>query len=432
MLLTAQQQLLAVLLFWACFLLLAAFILRQVCSVFGVDMPSYTRGVLAVLVSGGLAWFTFDLSAYGILLAMKDVVPVPPGYTYANWLREPLALKWHVLGKVPMVRYLPIVFALCVAGVAQVALFRLQVTFRIGLVMFAVQWGVNFVAFFLLTFAFQTALAGLQMVAPPAPDQASAPRPGEAQGQKEGLESLKQQVDEQVRRWWAEVQPHLEPVKEALGPLARLLPQPVRDFLDRGGWGIVIGVLGFLALMWVLSVLRRVVKALRRPRRRRKKPKATGAVRREDLIRLGEGYTEPGPRQVTVNGIQARLRLVVLAPANRETGEVRPDAADHVLDWIKAGLSEVAASDYPGVRVWPLMYSEGAFAAAFAGAVPIPERAGLRSHWVLVSGTVSMGLHKLHVGLVLNAEEPNTLRHVIIPAEQWTTVLGIEKSAALV
>jgi hypothetical protein len=224
----------------------------------------------------------------------------------------------------------------------------------------------------------------------------------------------------------------LQPVKEALEPLERLLPQPVRDFLDRGGWGILIGVLGFLALMWLLSVVRRLVKALRRPRRRRKKRKPAGTLRREDLIRLGEGYTEPGPRQVTVNGMQARLRLVVLAPANREAGEVRPDMADHVLDWIKQGLSEVAASDYPGVRVWPAMYSEDAFASAFASQVPIPERAGLRSHWVLVSGTVSMGLHKLHVGLVLYAGEPSTLRHVAVSAERWTEVLGIEKSAALV
>ena len=114
----------------------------------------------------------------------------------------------------------------------------------------------------------------------------------------------------------------------------------------------------------------------------------------------------------------------------RQSGAFRPNQAmaDRVLDWIKPGLSEVTATDYPRVRLWPPFLSESGFATAFAANVAIPELKGERSHWVLVSGQVKMGKAVVHVGLAFYAEEANTLRNINVKGERWAGVLGVQKA----
>src|SRR5262245_20664499 len=106
--------------FWVVVVGVAAFILRNVCGLFRTYVPSWPRSVFMVLFVGPAAYLVFDLSAYLIFLSMQDVLlRVPPGYGYGDWFREPLLLKWQVIGMVPLVQYLPVILALCAAGVFQ-------------------------------------------------------------------------------------------------------------------------------------------------------------------------------------------------------------------------------------------------------------------------------------------------------------------------
>src|SRR5262249_34831950 len=150
------------------------------------------------------------------------------------------------------------------------------------------------------------------------------------------------------------------------------------------------------------------------------------AIEKVKLARLGEAYTEEGPRRPTVKGLPGRLRLVGLCQAARNTGELSEEMADRVLDWIKPGLAEVAACDYPRVCVWPPNYSAEGFAITVASHVLFPEPRGERSRWVLVTGRVKMGRALIHVCLGLYADEKNTLRQVKVRGERWQGVVGIQ------
>jgi hypothetical protein len=119
---------------------------------------------------------------------------------------------------------------------------------------------------------------------------------------------------------------------------------------------------------------------------------------------------------------------VVLSSGTRNTGGLSEEMVDRVLDWIKPGLSEVTASDYPRVRLWPPYYSFNGFATSLATNVAIPEPPGEKSHWVVVAGQVQMGRAVIHVGLALYADDPNTLRNLKVQGEQWLSVLGVKET----
>src|SRR5262249_7697520 len=122
--------------FWVVVVFVAAFILRIVCGLFQTYVPKWPRAVFMVLFVGPAAYLAFDLTSYVIFLSMQDVLlRVPPGYGYAEWFREPLLLKWKVIGMVPLVQYLPVVVGLCTAGVFQTVTLDLQIPFRKALVM---------------------------------------------------------------------------------------------------------------------------------------------------------------------------------------------------------------------------------------------------------------------------------------------------------
>src|SRR5262249_39640907 len=90
---------------------------------------------------------------------------------------------------------------------------------------------------------------------------------------------------------------YLDDMKEELAPFTAHLPEPVRNFLDRGGWWVVLGGCAFLALLWLRSLLRRLRGAIRKPKKRKKKGRRAGAAPvplKEDLKWIGEGYTRSG------------------------------------------------------------------------------------------------------------------------------------------
>ena len=417
--------------YWVVMLVLCAFFLRLACSLCRVDMPSWRRAFVAVVVVSFLAYLTFDFTAYLVMRSMSDVlIQVPPGYGYNHWFREPFALKWHIINHAGPLRYLPFIFGLCAAGVLQVIVLQAEVTFRFGLLIAALQWGGTVVAGYVVSLLFGVALSGVGWTGQPG----AAPQPTAPQVAPQQPEGAGQPVQDQLRgvgeNLKAYANSHLAELKEDLGPITRHLPEPVLAFLDGGGWWGVLGVGVILALLWLRWLVRKLGGAVSRPRKKKKKPrtKSVTVKLKESLRQIGEAYTEEGPKRLTVRGLPARLRLVVLSSGTRKTGGLSEEMVDRVLDWIKPGLAEATASDYPRVRLWPPFYSFDGFATALAANITIPEPKGEKSHWVVVAGQVKMGLAVIHVGLALYADDPNTLRNLKVPGEQWLSVLGVKET----
>lgn len=421
------SALLLTVLYWAVLAVIVAFLLRATCGMFGEETPSFRRAVVLTVVITAAVYFTFDLSGYGFARFMQDPslgFVLPPDYSYLNWLKEPLWLKWHILGLVPMIRYLPIVFALCVGGVVEVIL--LKVPFRMGGMIFFLQSVLTLTAMALLDLTFKTVLGfTVQAVQPPADARANPfqPPPGRA-----GMPAEPSKWTPYLQKWqefWqpihARLDPHLEPFKEEVRPLTQYLPVPVQDFLDQGGWWLVFAGLLIFGLIFV----RRLWKRLRRALRRKRPEKPKRDPRHEDLKFLAETFTEPGPRMMAVRGLVGRLRLLLMAPAGRGGPPLRPEIADTLLEWIKPGLGEILSYDYPRVRIWGQQYSFSGFQQAFRQHVPVAGKRGQRSRWLLVAGTTAVGRQTIHVGLAVMTEERNSIGFIDVPDGKWHEIIDM-------
>jgi hypothetical protein len=465
--------------YWLLMVVIAAFFLRMACSICRMNLPTWRRSFISVLLVTFLAYLVFDFTGYLVMRSLQDIkIQVPPGYGYHLWFREPIGLKLAIISQGSFLRTMPFVFGLCAAGVLQVIVLQAQVTFRFGLLVFLMQWGATLVAGYIIALVMGVGLGAIGWTPQPppvakAPEQAQGPakskqpaarkgrqvaaRPKKTKGKKTAevpkapeetadhkadsqhasLQVIQHEVEGAVtasREFLADAgknlkeyaDSHLEEVKEDLAPVTERLPEPVQRFLDQGGWYVLFGVLALIILLWLRSILRRLAGAITRPRRKRKRRTAKGATNlKENLKQLGDSYTEEGPQQITVKGLPARLRLVVLSLGARNAGELTPEMTDRVLDWIKPGLAEVTSGDYPRVRVWPPFYSADGFAIAFATNVRIPEPKGEQSRWVLVAGQVRMGRAIIQVGLALYADEESTLRNLRVRGERWLDVLGV-------
>jgi hypothetical protein len=468
---------------WIPLIFLSAFFLRMACSFCQGELPSWTRSLISVVVVSFLAYLTFDFSAYMIMRSLDDVaVHIPEGYSYKLWFREPLALKWIIISQAGRLRYLPFVFALCAAGTLQVIILQASVTFRVGLVIVLLQWGATAVAGYIMTLLMGVALSEADKAQqatpvshPPAEvaqgkqkhkpatsgrhkaatrqlkgegkaktdqadksktdEEAASPsaEPTSLQVAKGRLEDATKSSREYAETAWKNLRTyadsHLDDLKEELGPVTERLPQPVQNFLEKGGWWAILGVLGFIALLWLRAILRRLGRAIVPSGTKKKRGAKSRRVKLTvDLSKLGRPENEAGSRRLTVKGVPARLRLVILSSGTKMSRGLNEDMVDRVLDWIKPGLALITGPDEPRVRLWPPFYSSQGFTSQIRGNVTIPEPKGKRSKWVVVSGRMTMGVTTLNVGLVLFADEPTTLRHISIPDEQWLGALGVKDS----
>ncbi len=213
----------------------------------------------------------------------------------------------------------------------------------------------------------------------------------------------------------------MDDLKKALSPISDSLPKEVRDFLDAGGWWLVLAVvaLALLLLMWAL--LERIGRALFGRR------SASLGDFEGDFQEFLAGYSAPtaaGKRRLTVYHLPARLALVVLAPAGTEVG--LDGAAAEVLDRVVPGLGAIATQDAARIRLWPPQLSQQGFSVAFQRRTQRPEPEGQPSHWVLVAGRAQIGRHAVLLGLGLRTDEPTTLGRLALAPHQWLDVLRIK------
>jgi hypothetical protein len=253
-------------LYWLLMIPIAIVVLFRVTAFWAEDGPGTLFGALRTIIVMGLAVFlTYDVSGYLFARMMQDPqlgIAFPPGYHYWNWVREPQSLKWHVLGFVPIIRYLPVMFALCAGAIVQVVLWKIP--FRTGMIVLLNQLVLDICAMAMLSLVFSFFI-GVQEGAKAHPRHAAG---GHANGRSvaapDGLHAMRQRIEglgaeegplvRRLWRRWESINKLLRPVYDRLQPAMRHLPLPARDFLTGGGWLIVIP--GAIALLWFWPSLR--------------------------------------------------------------------------------------------------------------------------------------------------------------------------------
>jgi hypothetical protein len=472
----STSAVIATIVFWALMVPISGYIFQNVCSMCGADFPTFRRAVLITVLVTAAAFFTFDGIGYGIVRASSDTINVnlPPDYHYGNWLREPLYLKWQVLGLIPLIgRLLPALIAACLAGTLYVLI--LAEPFRNCIAILAIQWTVNVVVMAVLSFALSNILRfvgpspspttspeaaqapGVSQVSPqaraatrPKPsrgrreprremakkktkEENASPAPAaDLQGALSGRESAEESSQGKLRQQLHELderfEPYIEPIKDAAAPYTQHLPEAVQEFLDDGGWWLVLLALIVVAGLWLRALWRRVRRVLfPRRHRGRRHPHDKESPLVIDLDLVGDAFTDPGPQQITVRDHPGRLRLVILAPSPSCVGELLPEMADSLLEWLHPGLAEILESDKPRQVVWPRHPSLDRFVQVFHKLVQIPEAKGRRTPWILISGSAHLGRQTVFLGLAVFLDKTDYKREIQVVREKWNEVIGLQK-----
>src|SRR5215471_6076497 len=94
--------------YWALMVPIAAYVLIRVNGFFIDDFPTtFLRAIGLVLATAAVMFVVYDLTGYAFVRLMEDPqvgYHVPQKYSYLDWLREPIGLKWQVLSALPFVR----------------------------------------------------------------------------------------------------------------------------------------------------------------------------------------------------------------------------------------------------------------------------------------------------------------------------------------
>jgi hypothetical protein len=135
-----------------------------------------------------------------------------------------------------------------------------------------------------------------------------------------------------------------------------------------------------------------------------------------------------GVRRLVVEGVPARIRLVVLAPHGMGS-TIDESAAEEILNNVIWGLGSIAGQDKPRIVVWPPQLSAHGFAAVFHRLTRKPEPDGQPSRWVLVGGPTPPRPRPILLGLGLWTDEPTTIGRLSMQANQWVSSIHIQSIA---
>ncbi len=209
------------------------------------------------------------------------------------------------------------------------------------------------------------------------------------------------------------------------GPFQEFL-QWVQDHLPAQvaalpGWmqmAIVLGgaLIGAIFLLLILFIVVRILFG------RKAKPKAPSLE--EDLSTYPPLKSGGGDRRLLVEGVPVRLRLVVLAPAGKQS-EIDQEQVEATLEKMLPGLGQICKYDKPRVRIWPMQLSYQGFTKHFHRNTLVPEAEGELSPWVVVAGRAKLGTNQVMVGFALQALKPTTVGRLTIEAHEWESKLRV-------
>jgi hypothetical protein len=201
--------------------------------------------------------------------------------------------------------------------------------------------------------------------------------------------------------------------------LRGFMPEPVAAL---PGWVLML-VGAFLALILLIVVLG-ILGGLWRLVFGRRKKEAGGPNLQEQLGTYPPIKSGPGDRRLQVEGVPVRLRLVVLAPAGKESN-FDDEAIEKTLKQVIPGLDLIYQQDKPRVRIWPMQLSYEGFANHFHRNTIIPEKPGELSPWVVLAGRAKFGNTQVMVGLAMQALKPTTVGRLTLKAHEWESKLRV-------
>jgi hypothetical protein len=197
------------------------------------------------------------------------------------------------------------------------------------------------------------------------------------------------------------------------------VPDGVKDFLNGGGWP---AFLILLTLVGSFVLLRLISKGISFFSRKSKSPPELKKT--ENLAAYPPLPPSTGDRRLLVEGVPVRLRLIVIAPAGRESA-LPADPIFAFLDQVVPGLGGIAKSDQTKVVRWPRQLSDDGFAHQFHRFTPAPEGEKNPTIWVLVAGRVKSVGQSIMLGLGMQAIKPTTIGRRNLKPHEWPIILRI-------
>jgi hypothetical protein len=191
----------------------------------------------------------------------------------------------------------------------------------------------------------------------------------------------------------------------------------ITEWLRGNIWVIVGGILGLLVIVILFKVLSGG----------KKTHKDLQKGQREDL----EDYPPPpeskGGRKLLLDGMEVRVRLVVVAPMGKQQDAIDAEDVPELLNDVLRGLGAFVAADKARVRVWPAQLSAAGFAPTFFRLVTSPDEPGTKSNWVLTAGPAKAAGRPILLGMALYSEEESKLGRVTLDGKEWVESLQVSK-----
>lgn len=213
----------------------------------------------------------------------------------------------------------------------------------------------------------------------------------------------------------------MEQIEEYLKPVIDILPEDLREF-----WLVIYGAAALIILLPLAWYQRHRLRALiGLPRR----PVVEPPKLDEDLTGLAPAPAVTGGRRLFIEGVPARVRMVVVAPLGKGA-TFEAAAIPELLDQVRWGLAALARQDQAVAKVWPAQFSAHGFPAVFFRHLHRAEKHEQPSHWVLVAGPTPPRPRSVLLGLALWTDSPTAIGHLIMDTSQWMKTLQIETQAA--
>ena len=209
--------------------------------------------------------------------------------------------------------------------------------------------------------------------------------------------------------------------KKAPDWLMNLAPNAAKEYLQGTYWYIVLGVAGLVALLIVYFLFRTIKGILGGGSGKVKK---TDTKLEEHLDEYPKPKRSTGDRQLLIERVPCRLRLVAIAPAGK-ANEIDEDEIANMLDRVVSGLSQIFETDKPRVRVWPIQVSYEGFAKHFHRNTIIPEEDGEPTPWVIVAGRCKLGKQQIMLGIAALAAKPTTVGRRTYDSHEWASAVRV-------
>lgn len=194
------------------------------------------------------------------------------------------------------------------------------------------------------------------------------------------------------------------------------VPESARPILESWGWYAILGFVALILLLLILAVFSRFI---------RKKDRGPAKENlEENLAEYPQPRPSTGDRQLRIEGVPVRMRLVVVAPSGGQS-DIDADAVDKLLDRVLPGLGDIFKADRPRLRIWPAQLSYEGFATHFHRNTIVPEGDGELSRWVTVAGRAKLGKHQVMLGFAFQGIKPNSIGRKTIEAHQWDELLRV-------